>query len=349
MLKYRKMQERVSLSLVVGIMLVISGCANADHEPAQNLTPLLSGETLTSFDGQQLAIKTWQADDPHAVIIALHGMNDYSHAFDMAGHWWANNGITVYALDQRGFGSLQSGEIGVVEEWPGVSALTNDLHALVEAVQGKHPAQPLYVLGHSMGGAVAMAANAKKPLDIDGMILAAPAIWGGARMPFFYRVSLSLASSFAPGKTLTGQRAKRQSTDNIPILRGMQKDPLVIKATPLRSIEGMVKLMGVANKQSKNQSGDILYIYGCRDEIIPINALARVHDVLVSSDVNVTGKAYTQGWHLLFRDLQAQTVWADISHWIDRQQGSAQEDRKNGNTAARLSKNRAAAFSCSND
>ena len=50
---------------------------------------------------------------PKAVIIALHGMSDYSNAFDMPGKVWAKRGITTLAIDQRGFGrTRQSRPVG---------------------------------------------------------------------------------------------------------------------------------------------------------------------------------------------------------------------------------------------
>src|SRR5262249_47536372 len=44
------------------------------------------------------------AGEVRAVILALHGFNDYSHAFAMPGPLWAEQGIATYAYDQRGFG-----------------------------------------------------------------------------------------------------------------------------------------------------------------------------------------------------------------------------------------------------
>ena len=54
------------------------------------------------------ALGTWSSLTlrTQAVIVALHGMSDYSHAFAMPGAFWAKAGITVYAYDQRGFNDL---------------------------------------------------------------------------------------------------------------------------------------------------------------------------------------------------------------------------------------------------
>jgi alpha-beta hydrolase superfamily lysophospholipase len=164
-----------------------------------------------------------------------------------------------------------------------------------------------------MGAAVVIAAAADEPLDADGAIIAAPGVWGGAQLPIAYRIALNLSAGVAPGKTLTGERAKRQSTDNIPILREMQKDPSVIKSTRLDAVLGVVRLMGDGYDASGEVGGRILFLYGEKDEIIPLKAMLRTSRRLCGA---VEMRAYPEGWHLLFRDLQAQTVYRDVAAWV---------------------------------
>ena len=58
----------------------------------------------TASDGYRIAFSAWAATKPRAVIVALHGMNDYGEAFALPAKFWAENGVTTYAYDQRGFG-----------------------------------------------------------------------------------------------------------------------------------------------------------------------------------------------------------------------------------------------------
>ena len=71
---------------------------------AGNAAPALEGDVFVTRDGLKLPVRHWDAPQPIAVIVALHGMSDYSNAFDMPGTWWAAHGITTLAYDQRGFG-----------------------------------------------------------------------------------------------------------------------------------------------------------------------------------------------------------------------------------------------------
>src|SRR5204863_9976995 len=73
-------------------------------------------------DGLRLGLTHWDAPNPFAVIVALHGMTDYSNAFAMPAPFWADHGITTYAYDQRSFG--RSPQPGI---WPSNDILRRDL------------------------------------------------------------------------------------------------------------------------------------------------------------------------------------------------------------------------------
>ena len=297
--------------LVAIMMGAMCACASFPEAPAATQTPRISDDTFVSLDGARLGLTTWAAETPQAVIVAVHGMNDYAQSFALAADWWAREAnLTTYAYDQRGFGrSPHKGR------WLGADAMRNDLRAAIEAAREKHPSLPIYAAGHSMGAAVVLSAMGENRLPVNGVILAAPGVWGGSQMPILYRLSANIAATAAPGKTLTGERAARQATDNIDVLRAMQADENVIKETRLDAVLGVTRIMGEAYDASDEAGGDILFLYGEKDEIIPVKSMRRAAARLCG-EVDV--RVYQQGWHLLFRDLQAEAVWRDAAAWIEQ-------------------------------
>ena len=118
--------------------------------------PRIEDDAIVSFDGARLRLQRWLPEgEPWAVVIGLHGMNDYSQSFHLAGPAWAGQGIATYAFDQRGFG--RSPARGV---WGGEDLMTEDLRTVVALVRARHPAARVVVAGESMGGAVAITAFA---------------------------------------------------------------------------------------------------------------------------------------------------------------------------------------------
>jgi alpha-beta hydrolase superfamily lysophospholipase len=272
---------------------------------------VIQSDVFVTRDGLRLALRHWDAPAPLAIIVALHGMSDYSNAFEMPAPWWAKRGITTYAYDQRGFG--RSPNPGL---WPGADALRGDLADFVEAVRAKHRGIPVYALGESMGGAVVLTALASaRPPRVDGAILVAPAVWSRRDMPWSYRVALWAAGHTVPWMTFTGRGLNIWPSDNIEMLRKLARDPLFQHKTRADAIYGLVNLMDEAyNAPSRLQHPPgILFLYGAKDQIIPREPTEAVIKALGD---RARVKRYDHGYHMLLRDLEAKTVWSDILDWI---------------------------------
>ena len=263
-------------------------------------------------DHGSLPRRAWLPDGPpRAVIMAVHGFNDYSNAFSEFGEFAAEHGVAVHAYDQRGFGANPAAGL-----WPGTRALVDDLELERARIGRLHPDRPVYILGESMGAAVVMAAVASgAALDASGFILTAPAVWGGDQLNPLYRATLWLASRLAPGLKLTGRSLGVMASDNIEALRALSADPMFIKETRVDAIAGLVRLMDTAYAAAGAFPGPVLVLVGEHDEIVPPGAqTAMIERLRATPCVRV---AYPDGWHLLLRDLQRRVVWQDILAWID--------------------------------
>ena len=304
------------LAALMAVILFAAACAPIVRPPGEPINrPLLAGDFFHTADGLVLPVKSWrpQKDPPRAVLIALHGFNDYSNFFAAPGTFLATRGIASYAYDQRGFGAAPGHGL-----WPGIDALITDFKTLAGLVRDRHPGTPIYLLGESMGGAVIMVAIADGDApEADGIILAAPAVWGRVTMPWYQRLALWIGVRLMPGAEVTGQGLKITPSDNIEMLKALGRDPLVIKATRVDAIYGLTNLMDRALELSARLKGPALILYGQKDEIIPRKPTQIMLDRLPAA---VSGgprlAVYEDGFHMLLRDLQAETLWWDIAHWI---------------------------------
>ncbi len=278
--------------------------------PAQ-INPELTHEFLIARDGMPLPVRVWSpaGGRPSAVIVAVHGFNDYSNSFAMPAERWRAAGIATYAYDQRGFGGSRHRGI-----WPGVEPLIDDLRTMIAMVRSKHPGAPLYLLGESMGGGVVLALLADDPPPgIAGAILVAPAVWGRETLPLSHRVALWLAAHTVPWVGLTGRGLDLTPSDNIEMLREMGRDPKVLKEARVDAIYGMVNLMDAALAAAPRVATPLLVLYGEQDEIIPKQPTRLMLERLNG------GKRvaiYQSGYHMLLRDLAAEIVHRDIAAWV---------------------------------
>ena len=280
------------------------------------MTPTVVEDSILARDGTRLPLRRWDAEgSPRAVIVALHGMSDYSNAFDMPGKVWAKRGITTIAYDQRGFGL--SANPGI---WAGSDAMRADLKDALAAARARYPGVPVFALGESMGGAVVLTALASQQgLDADGVILVAPAVWSRGDMPLTYRAALFLAAHLVPGMILSNNAAKSVvkivPSDNVPMLIALGKDPLFQKRTRTGTLFGLVNLMDEARTApgAITTAPPILFLYGANDQVIPAKPTQAVIAALGSK---AEVKRYERGYHMLLRDLQGEKVDQDVADWI---------------------------------
>ena len=299
-------------------LLAVTGCASALQPmgPATR-TPLLIDGFVIAADGYHLPLRVWRPEGPaRAVIVALHGFNDYSNAFATAGPAFAADGLITYAYDQRGFGGTQRRGV-----WPGSATMVADLTTVTGLVRQRHPELPVYLLGESMGGAVVMTALAEppppgSPLDgLAGVILVAPAVWGRETMGAVPRAALWLTNTLIPGFAMTAPRElKIRPSDNTEMLKALSRDPLVIKATRADTIHGLVGLMGEALAAAPRFHTPGLVLYGVHEQVLPYVAVGRLLTTLPPGRQRVA--IYRDGWHMLLRDRQAEVVIGDILAWL---------------------------------
>ncbi|MGB9080171.1 MAG: lysophospholipase [Desulfuromonadaceae bacterium] len=294
------------------VLLVGAACSPVVNYPGKQVAePGIRNDSFAAGDGALLPLRSWLPKDlpVKAVIVGLHGFNDYSNSFTSPGNYLSRHGIACYAYDQRGFGGAPGRGL-----WSGIAAYTDDLSCFVREIRARHPGVPLYVLGESMGGAVTIAAmTGSNPPDVDGVILVAPAVWGRETMPWYQRWLLAVTSHTLPWLEVTAKWVRVTPSDNTEMLRALRRDPLVIRSTRIDSLYGLTNLMDEALSQAGKLRIPALVQYGEHDQVIPKEPTFRMLDKVPPS----TRKAfYENGYHMLLRDLQGEKPLADITAWI---------------------------------
>jgi alpha-beta hydrolase superfamily lysophospholipase len=249
--------------------------------------------------------------EPRATVVALHGFNDRKTAFAGFAARASRAGVAVVAYDQAGFGARADRG-----RWPGTERLVADLHRAIRAVRAAAPDRPLFVLGSSMGAAVAVAALARDDAPkVDGLVLAAPAAWGGDQLNALLRASLWLTATLAPNLELSARGLDIQASDNLEMLRALAEDPLYLPTSTAANVQGLVRLIDEALRRAPALDPPRLVLVGAEDEVVPAEAYAALLDKLAGE--GCTAVHYPDGWHLLLRDRQRTTVFADILAWLE--------------------------------
>ena len=311
------------LSLSTLTPAFLAGCApfieGPGLIPAGFSGPRLEPDALVAADGTRLPITVWPALDvsggnaePWAVILALHGMDDYAAAWVTAGPYWAARGITTYAYDQRGFG--RGPHRGL---WSDGDLMAEDVRTACALLRARHPGAILAVVGESMGGAVAIDAFASpSPPKADRVVLLSPAVWGWGEQPMLNSGALWLVAHTDPAALLEAPAwvyRHHQASDNIEALRRMGRDRNMIFKTRVDATYGLMNLMETARVNIGRVRAPTLYAYGRHDNLIP---KAAAFHAAAALGANGRTAYYPDGWHLLNRDLHAYVVLGDVVSFI---------------------------------
>ncbi len=263
-------------------------------------------------DGTELFITHWPSvGKAKAVILLMHGFNEYPGAFDAVGKQLASHALDVWAFDQRGFGRTPYRGL-----WSSAERMAADVREMTGILHRNQPHLPLYVLGTSMGGAVTLLAAGQPSFAANGIILAAPAVWTRDSQPFYQRWALDVSAKLTPGWAPTGESLEKKPSDNKAMLKKIWQSPWMIRQSRMDTVAGLVDLMDKGAAAAPNVNVPVLLLYGDKDQIIPSKPIERLWQHLPKQ-----GKTqfihYAQGWHMLMRDLNGDEVIEDIVHWIE--------------------------------
>ncbi len=292
------------------VLLALAGCAGIPFGvPAPRPGfPIITSGYFHLLDGAVLPYRLYPAQGRlRAVVLALHGYTDSRDGWAMLAGVLNAHGIAVVAPDLSGFGATRNRGA-----WPGTAVLVDEARDEAIQLRAAYPGVKLFIMGESMGGAIGiLLSTSPNPPPVDGYVLSAPAVWGGAALSPFYRLVLHLADVVAPQKRLTGQAAHVLASDNIPALIAFGEDPLTIRAPRIDNVAGLVRLMGQAQAACGRFDRPALFLYGGHDELIPPAAMRRCW-AAISPGAPVVFAFYPPDYHLIPRDLERATPDADI-------------------------------------
>ena len=279
-------------------------------------SPMLTPDALVMSDGARLPVYAWlPPSPPRAIVISLHGMNEHARAFaEDAAPWFTQDGVGLYAYDQRGFGG--SANRGI---WAGHDTMAADATEAARLIRARHRGVPVVMMGESMGGAVLLVAGASSsPPPVDGYVLLAPAVVTRASLGWFASGLLDVMVTLVPMMGFQNSAPGFQPTDNIAAWQRWSRDPLLIRHTRVDAMAGLVDLMDAAVAAAPSFRGPALLLYGGRDRLVPPRPTRALLAALPDPARQRAG-FYPAGYHMLLRDTQGDVVAQDFTTWAKDQ------------------------------
>ncbi len=275
----------------------------------------------------ELYRQSWRpAGAARARIIVVHGYAEHSGRYAWAGERLADAGYAVHAFDQRGHGQSVGARV-LVDSF---REHLDDLKAFVAEVETESDGSPLFVFGHSMGGAIVTLYIAVRSNPFAGVILSGPAIAAprGLRLagPILGVVGrlagpiLGVVGRIAPGLGLVRLSASSVSR-SLEIVEEYRSDPLVYRGKmPAGTVAAYGRALARIHAGMERIELPLLLLHGTADELCSPRGSKLLHERAGSLDKTL--KLYDGFAHELLNEPEKEQVLADILAWLDaRMQG----------------------------
>jgi acylglycerol lipase len=265
---------------------------------------------LTGAGGIEIFWQAWVPADPRAVVVIAHGAGEHSSRYAHVATRLVDAGYAVYALDHRGHGRSQ-GRRAVVDRMSNVVA---DLHTFVDLAASRHPGRPVFLLGHSMGGAIALAFAPGHQQDLAGMALSGPVAVLEAASPAL-RLAAKVLSALTPNLGVFGVDPSFVSRDP-EVVRAYREDPLVFHGKlPARTVAELAGAVEGFPSSVPSIRLPLLLMHGTADKLAPPAGSTMVHERAGSADKTL--KLYEGLYHEILNEPEQETVISDLLGWLN--------------------------------
>ncbi len=260
----------------------------------------------------------WQATTPpdaHAFVGLIHGYGEHSGRYAPLFAYLAERGIATHAFDYRGHGQAD-GRRGHVDSF---AEYLDDIARFVERVREAAGSQPVFLLGHSLGGLI-LARWLLEPgaaAGLGGAIFASPYLELAMKPSPVKVAAAKVAGRIVPWLPLDNGIRSDQLTRDEEMRRAVDRDPLYQRTVTPRWFGES----GAAQRRVLEGGSAIelpaLVLVADADPIALPAASVRFFEALGSRDKEL--RRYPGALHELFNELPdvRQQAMGDVAAFIE--------------------------------
>ena len=284
--------------------------------PAVPASVHVTTETFEGVGGTQLYARGWHPEgEPRGVVIVMHGLRDHGDRYAPLATALVERGYAVYAFDLRGHGRSAGPRvtIGSFDDY------LADFGRFVTRVTAREPGKPLFLFGHSMGGAIVTlwSEQAAHTVPIAGIVLSGPALQIDA--PPILAAVIRLSALLTPNLGKLAPTNEGFSSDPA-VEQAMGEDPLIYQPPgPVHTAAGLVGAMERVWAGVADLTPPILCLHGADD---PLTAPAGCRALVQRAGAtDKTLRIYPDQRHDLVHEPHHAEIVGDMLAWLDAHTG----------------------------
>ena len=264
-------------------------------------------------DGLTIFYRKYEAEGENARMIIAHGLGEHSGRYDTVVSRLLPRGISVWAADHRGHGQ-SDGLRGHVSSF---YQYVDDLHSLVALSRDTLPSDAkIFLLGHSLGGLIALRFAARFPEVVDGVIISSPSLGLPEKLPAVKACIGRIMSSVWPTLSLAnGLDASKLSHDE-GVVRAYLDDPLVHNRVTARWFTEFIRAMEAARRSGPMIKDPLLMQLAGDDYLTSAAASERFFEGLPLADKTLY--VYKDLYHEIYNETEEERkrVLDDLDAWL---------------------------------
>jgi len=279
--------------------------------------PVLSEYTgsFMSRDNITIFYRKYQANPERARMVISHGLGEHSGRYGNVIERILPKGITIWAPDHRGHGQSDGsrGHILAFDEY------LDDLSSLINLARKDLPeGMKCFLLGHSMGGHIALTCALRIPGIIDGVIVSSPTLGLTATMPVIKSILGKFMSSIWPGMTLSNEMDTAKLSHDEGVVQDYMNDFLVHDRVSARWFTEFLHAMETLNHQASKMQIPILMQVAGDDYLVDAHASKTFYERLTLEDRTL--RFYDGLYHEVYneKDEHRVKVLTDLENWLER-------------------------------
>ncbi|MBA2243845.1 MAG: alpha/beta hydrolase [Gemmatimonadetes bacterium] len=262
--------------------------------------------------GVRLYYQAWEAAQPRAALLLLHGQGEHSGRYSALAGDLLPRGISVYAMDHRGHGRSE-GRRGHARRFGEILEDVDRFRDLVAAQLSAQP--PLFLLGHSFGGLVALRYLQEHPeAPLRGAILSSPLL-GLAFTPPAWKTALGrVLTRLLPTLRLSNEVNAAHISRDSQVVERYREDPLVHSWLTPRMYTEILAAMRQALEQGDRLRLPLLFLVAGDDRIVAAQTTAAFAREL---EGEVELRVFEGFYHECLNEPEQHRVVCEIIGWIE--------------------------------
>ncbi|HEY8258557.1 MAG TPA: lysophospholipase [Gemmatimonadales bacterium] len=261
--------------------------------------------------GIDLFRQSWRPSGaPKAVVVNLHGLGDHSGLYPTLVDHLVGREMVVQSFDLRGNGR-SAGARGYIEQW---RDYRDDLAGFLALATRDDPGRPLFLLGNSLGGLIALEFALQSPAGLRGVI-AVSAPLGRLNVPAPLLLAGRMMSKVWPGFSLeTGLDLSGLARDS-SVAEAIVSDPYFHRRGTARLSTEVTAAIARVRAGAGTFAFPLLLLHGSDDRMVSPDGSRVFATEAASPDKQLI--EYPGAYHALFADFGREQVLADLAGWIE--------------------------------